>query len=158
MQSIFNLIPNQWILRKPKVNTAGRLDIDTTGMIIITDNGKLLHKIISPKNKVPKVYRVKLKKEITNNYKSFFESGEYIIRGESKPCKPIQFKKIYKYSAELKLIEGKYHQIKKMFLALNNNVIELNRIKIGNLRLNGLKLGQWRELNDEDISLIFGNK
>ena len=155
--SIFKLFPNQWILRRPKVNTAGRLDVDATGIIIITDDGKLLHRIISPKNKVSKVYRVKLEKVIKSNYKSFFESGECIIKSESKPCKPVQFKKIGNNTAELELIEGKYHQIKKMFSVLNNTVIELNRIKIGNLRLNGLKLGQWRELIDKDFDLIFEN-
>jgi len=153
--SIFNLLPEIWLKRRPKVNTVGRLDKDSSGLLIVTDDGEFLHRIISPINKVPKVYIVKLLNELSGDEKDIFEAGTMIISKDKKPCKPIKFIKIDNRTVELTLFEGKYHQIKKMFLKLKNKVIELERIKVGNLQLNKMRIGSWKKLTKSDIENIF---
>ena len=155
--SIFNLLPEIWLNRRPKVNTVGRLDKDTSGMILITDDGLFLHKIISPKHKVSKVYKVKLEKKIGTIEKKIFESGKLIIKNESKPCKPVLFNQIDSFNVILTMYEGKYHQIKKMFSACGNQVVELSRIQLGSLTIENLKLGEWKELTKKDVGLLFEN-
>jgi len=153
--SIFKLLPKIWLNRNPKINTAGRLDKDTTGMLIITDDGLLLHKIISPKHMVSKIYKVKLENKIGPRVKDIFESGELTIKNESKPCKPVLFNQIDSFNVTLTMYEGKYHQIKKMFTACDNKVIELSRIQLGSLTIENLNIGEWRELAKEDIGSLF---
>ena len=153
--SIFKLLPNIWLNRKPKVNTIGRLDKDTTGLILITDDGQFLHKIISPRNKVSKIYNVKVENEIGSNEKQIFESGKLIIENEIKPCKPVLFNQIDSFNVILTMYEGKYHQIKKMFSACGNKVVALSRTQLGLLKIGTLKVGEWRELDDKDMKQIF---
>ena len=153
--SIFKLLPKIWLNRKPKVNTVGRLDKDTSGILVITDDGHFLHKIISPKHKISKVYKVMLEKKTDIKDKQILESGGLIIDGEHKPCKPVLFNQIDPFNVILTMYEGKYHQIKKMFTACNNKVIELSRIQLGCLPLKSLKVGKWKELTEDDIKLIF---
>ena len=155
INSIFQLLPKIWLNRKPKVNTAGRLDKDTSGMLIITDDGNFLHKIISPKYKLSKVYKVKVEKKISINVKQIFESGGLIIKNEKKPCKPVLFNQIDSFNVILTMHEGKYHQIKKMFSMCDNKVVELSRIQLGSLSIENLKLGTWRELTEKERKLLF---
>ena len=96
-------------------------------------------------------------KKIGTIEKKIFESGKLIIKNESKPCKPVLFNQIDSFNVILTMYEGKYHQIKKMFSACGNQVIELSRIQLGSLTIENLKLGEWKELTKKDVGLLFEN-
>ena len=155
IDSIFTLLPSDWIRRKPKLNSVGRLDKDSSGLLLLTDDGDFLHQIISPKKKVPKLYLVELEKKLNGTEKDLFLSGDLVIEKGKAPLKPVYLKKINDKCVELTLYEGKYHQIKKMFLKCHNKVVSLKRLKIGELSINEIKTGDWKMLNQKDVDLIF---
>lgn len=133
----------------------GRLDIDTTGFLILTNDGKFSYNVTSPKKKVNKKYFVKLLKNLTDDQKEKLENGIYFEKEdfttESAKVEEISEKEIY-----LTISEGKFHQVKRMLEYVGNEVIELKRVKIGNLSLDdNLKLGEYRELTKEEIEKIF---
>ena len=136
------------------VNSAGRLDKDTTGALIVTDDGELTHKIISPKYRVPKIYEIELEEPLTGKEPDIFKRGTLKLPDEDKPCKPADFEIISENTGRLTLFEGRFHQVKKMFDLMNNNVLYLHRSMIGSLELGNLEPGQWRDLNDEDYRLL----
>ena len=117
--TVMDLLP-EWVIRKD-LAPVGRLDKDTEGLLLFTNDGKLNHKLLSPKNHIDKVYYVEIENNISDN-------------------------KIY-----LTIKEGKFHQVKKMLEAVNNKVYYLKRVSFGKLKLNDLALGEVKEVNLEDI-------
>jgi len=152
--TIFQFFPESFNIRRPLVNSAGRLDKDTTGALIVTDDGELTHKIISPKYRVPKIYEIELEEPLTGKEPDIFKRGTLKLPDEDKPCKPADFEIISENTGRLTLFEGRFHQVKKMFDLMNNNVLYLHRSMIGSLELGNLEPGQWRDLNDEDYRLL----
>jgi len=129
----------------------GRLDIDTEGFCLISNDGQLAHKLLTPKNKVPKTYEVHSENKLSNEDILKIESGMII---DDEKCLPAIIKEVNDYY-ELTIYEGKYHQIKRMFNKLNNKVVYLKRIKIGELNLDStLELGEYRYLTEEEIILL----
>ena len=133
----------------------GRLDIDTTGFLILTNDGKFSYNITNPKKKVNKKYMVTLKDELTLEQKNSLENGIYFekenITTEKSKVENISDKIIF-----LTISEGKFHQVKRMIEYVGNKVVELSRVKIGNLNLDeNLKLGEYRELTEDEIKNIF---
>lgn len=152
-KTVIDILPEG--LKKQGLFVAGRLDKDTEGLLIITDDGDFAHKIISPNKKIYKKYYAKLDKPVTEETKKKFEKG--IIFKDGTECMPAKFE-ICKdgKSAYVSICEGKFHQIKKMFLCCNLKVEYLKRVSIGKLKLdNSLDLGQSREMEDSEMQLIF---
>ncbi len=146
-ESVLNLIEqNNW----KNLHIVGRLDKDTKGLILITNDGQFTHKIKSNKYHVEKEYEVVLEKEFTN---IMFQELEKDIFLDGKKLKPFQILNINKNKLNIILIEGKYHQIKRIFKIVKNPVIELKRIRIGKIRLQDLNLneGEYKEIDPNKL-------
>lgn len=133
---------------------AGRLDVDTTGLVLITDDGQWSHRITSPKHKCDKTYRVWLADPIEANYVEQFLTG-IELRNEREPTLPAQLEVVGENECLLTIHEGKYHQVKRMFAALGNKVIGLHRERIGHIVLDeALEPGEYRYLTDQEVASI----
>lgn len=133
-----------------KLHCAGRLDVDTTGLVLLTDDGQWSHRLTSPKHHCEKTYLVTLADPIEDNYQQAFEQG-ILLRGEKKPTLPAKLEIIDDYQANVTLTEGRYHQVKRMFAALGNKVIGLHRWRVGNVVLpEDLEEGEWVNLSEEE--------
>ncbi len=139
---------------KDKLQIAGRLDIDTTGLVLITDDGKWNHAVTSPKRDCEKVYAVTTIHDISEDTAGAFALG-VLLDGELKPTLPAKLEVLFANEAKLTIQEGKYHQVKRMFAALGNRVEELHREQVGDIRLDeNLAPGEYRELTADEISSV----
>lgn len=152
---VYALLPGRFRLRRPVVSTVGRLDRDTSGLLLLTDDGALLHRIISPRRHVAKVYEARLARPLRGDEAEIFASGELRLRGERRPLLPARLEPIDERHVRLILHEGRYHQVRRMFAAVGNHVEALHRSAIGSLGLGGLAAGQWRLLEPDDVARIF---
>lgn len=132
----------------------GRLDKDTTGLLIITNDGKFAHNLISPKKDVSKKYLVTLKNKVDEKYNDTFEKGIKLMP-EDIVTKPATMEIIDDYNCYLTIKEGKFHQVKRMFEKVGNEVVELKRVQIGDFKLpEELEEGDYRELTDEEMKIL----
>ena len=141
---IYSLLPQRWNRRNPKISTVGRLDVDTTGAIILTDDGDLNHKLTSPKSDVIKVYEATLAEHLKGDEAQIFASGELMLNGEKKPLLPAKLEVITSTHVRLEIVEGKYHQVKRMFAAVGNRVIKLHRVSFAGFQIDDLKEGEYK--------------
>ena len=141
---IYSLIPQRWNRRNPKISTVGRLDVDTTGAIILTDNGDLNHRLTSPKSDVIKVYEATLAEPLKGDETQIFASGELMLNGEKKPLLPAKLEIITSTQVRLEIVEGKYHQVKRMFAAVGNRVVKLHRLNFAGFDVEDLKEGEYK--------------
>lgn len=144
--NIYTLLPDRWRRRNPPVTSIGRLDKETSGLLLLTDQSALVHRLTSPKHKVPKVYRATLDRDLTADLIPRFASGNLLLPEEDKPCAPAELRLLSAREAELVLTEGRYHQVRRMFAAQGFTVLSLHRTRFGDLALENLPVGQWREL------------
>ena len=152
-KTVIDLIPKE--LKRDGLFPAGRLDGDTVGFVLVTDDGDFAHRILSPKNHIMKTYHATLQRPVTQEDIDAFRNGIELKDGTL--CLEAQVRPIDgdEPIAEIKICEGKYHQVKRMFAALGNKVVFLKRVKMGELSLDeNLKEGQCRELTDEELQLI----
>ena len=134
------------------LHIAGRLDADTTGLVLITDDGQWSHKITSPKKECGKRYRVQLADPVDNTLVATFAKGLQ-LRNEKGLTKPAVLEIISATEVLLTIVEGKYHQVKRMFAVVGNKVIGLHREQVGSITLDkNLKPGEWRYLTEEEIA------
>ncbi|MFT4179904.1 MAG: 16S rRNA pseudouridine(516) synthase [Thermomonas sp.] len=152
---VFDLLPPRYRLRSPALSTVGRLDRATSGLLLLTDDGQLLHRIIAPKSKLPKVYAATLADELRGDEAASFASGTLMLEGEKTPLLPAELEQLDSRTARLTLHEGRYHQVRRMFAAVGNHVAALHRERIGGLTLNDLPEGQWRMLGEDDRRQLF---
>ncbi len=153
---VFDLLPGRWRQRDPAISTVGRLDKQTTGLLLLTDDGALLHRIISPKRQVAKVYRATLARPLEGGEAALFASGALVLEGEDKPLSPAILEVITPTEATLTVTEGRYHQVRRMFAAVGNHVEALHRERVGALTLpDDLPPGEWRLLTPDQVALIF---
>lgn len=155
---VYDLLPPRFRLRNPALSTVGRLDRDTSGLLLLTDDGQLLHRIIAPKSSVPKVYRATLAQDLRGDEAALFASGTLMLDGEKAPLLPAGLEPIDARNARLTLHEGRYHQARRMFAAVGNHVVALHRERIGGLALDGLPEGEWRILGDADRARLFAGE
>ena len=149
-RTVLDLVPQEYLHRN--LFPAGRLDKDTTGLMIITDDGNFAHEILSPKKHVKKTYNVKIDIPVTKEMVAGFEKGVNLNDGE---CKSAKLEITGIYTAIVTLTEGRYHQIKRMFGCFKAKVLELQRISMGNLTLPvNLKPGECRELTEGELKKI----
>lgn len=144
--SIYDLFPSRWRDRNPVVTSIGRLDKETSGLLLVTDQSDLVHRLTSPKHKVPKIYRATVDRDLSVDLVERFAAGTLLLEGEDKPCAPAVLRLIEPRVAELTLTEGRYHQVRRMFAAAGATVTALHRTQFGELTLGELAPGQWREL------------
>ena len=133
-----------------KLHSAGRLDLDTTGLVLLTDDGKWSHRITSPKHHCEKIYQVTVEQPLTTNLIEIFKQGIQ-LKSEKTLTEPAKLIIIDDYHAELTISEGRYHQVKRMFAAVNNHVTQLHRKQIGNIVLN-IPEGEYRPLTQDEIN------
>jgi 16S rRNA pseudouridine516 synthase len=152
---IYDLLPPRFSKREPKLSAAGRLDKDSTGLVLITDDGDLLHRIISPKKQITKKYKVVLRDDLQGTESAIFASGDLTFVNDTKPLKPALWTPHDAKSGIMELQEGRFHQIRRMFRSLGNEVVDLHRFQIGNLRLEDLPMSQYRVLTKTEIEAIF---
>ncbi|WP_419255264.1 pseudouridine synthase [Caulobacter sp. ErkDOM-YI] len=158
-ERIYDLLPRRWRIRDPGLSTVGRLDKDTSGLILITDDGDYLHRVISPKRHVPKTYLATLDRPLSGAEGALFAAGELMLEGEEKPLLPADLVVIDPHHARLTITEGRYHQVRRMFAATGNHVLELHRERIGGLVLPGdLEPGQHRILTAAEAEKVFGDE
>ena len=144
--NVYSLLPARWRRRNPIVTSIGRLDKETSGLLLLTDQSLLVHQLTSPKHKVPKVYRATVDRDLSPELPPLFAGGTLLLPGEPKPCAPAQLAILAPREAALTLTEGRYHQVRRMFAATGATVVTLHRERFGDLDLGGLAPGQWREL------------
>ncbi len=149
-RSVLELVPEKYKTRE--LFPAGRLDKDTAGLMLITDDGEFAHNILSPRKHVRKIYEVTLDIPVTEKMKKGFEKGVKLNDGE---CKTASIEIIGEYQAKVTLTEGRYHQIKRMFGCYQAKVVELKRICMGNLFIpEDIALGDVREATDQELQMI----
>ena len=159
--SIYTLLPSPLRLRPQKgavqgVQAVGRLDQDTTGLLLLTDDGKFIHRMSSPKHHVPKVYDVTVKHPLDEVQVSKLMSG-VVLDDDPKPVRAAACEVVASHHLRLTLTQGKYHQVKRMVAAVSNRVEGLHRSQIGGLRLpDDLAPGQWCWLSEADLARIQG--
>lgn len=145
-KTVMDLLP-EWVIKKD-LAPVGRLDKDTEGLLLLTNDGQLNHRLLSPKSHVDKTYYAELENNISEDdlekLRNGVDIGGYITM-------PARAEKIEDKKIHLTIKEGKFHQVKKMLEAVGNKVVYLKRISFGNLKLNDMELGEVREVNIEDI-------
>ncbi|MDB6133988.1 MAG: rRNA pseudouridine synthase [Verrucomicrobiales bacterium] len=145
---IYDLLPPRWLRRNPGPVSVGRLDRETTGLLLITDDGALAHRLTSPKHEIEKTYEVTVSAPLPDGLAELLASGTLLLRGETKPCLPARLEITGPLTARLFLREGKYHQVRRMLASQGCPVTALHRSAIGELTLNGLPEGQWRDCRE----------
>ena len=152
---VYDLLPPRYRLRSPALSTVGRLDRDTSGLLLFTDDGALLHRIISPRANITKVYEATLAHDLRGDEQALFASGTLMLDSETTPLLPAKLDALAPRHARLWIAEGRYHQVRRMFAATGNHVETLQRTAIGQLQVDGLPAGAWRQLDASEIARIF---
>jgi 16S rRNA pseudouridine516 synthase len=142
--TIYDLLPPRWLQRNPAVTTIGRLDKDATGVLLITDDGERVHRWTSPKHKVSKLYEVTVDHDLPPGIVELFAGGALMLEGEQKPCLPARLEVLGSREARLEIVEGRYHQVKRMFASQGCTVTRLHRSAFGTFTLGTLAPGEWR--------------
>ena len=153
---VYDLLPPRFRLRNPVLSSVGRLDRDTSGLLLMTDDGALLHRITSPKSHLPKVYEASLASDLRGDEGALFAAGSLMLDGEKDPLAPATLEVASPRLARITTVEGRYHQVRRMFAAVGNHVETLRRTRIGDLQLGALEPGQWRLLEAADRDRLFG--
>ena len=150
---IYDDLPEQWQNRKPTLSSVGRLDKETSGLLILTDDGQLNHHLTSPRHHISKTYAVTLERPLAGDEAERFASGKLMLEDDDKPCLPAELEVIDDTHANLVLHEGRYHQVRRMFAATGNHVTELARTHIGALSLDstGLEPGSYRTVTPDEL-------
>ncbi|MEO7433578.1 MAG: 16S rRNA pseudouridine(516) synthase [Dokdonella sp.] len=152
---VYDLLPQRWRLRDPALSTVGRLDRETSGLLLFTDDGALLHRIIAPRAKIVKVYEATLANDLRGDEGAIFASGTLMLESEQTPLAPAALDVLGPRHARIAISEGRYHQIRRMFVAVGNHVNALHRVSVGGLELGDVPDGEWRILTPDDVARIF---
>ena len=154
---VFGLLPERWQRRVPAISSIGRLDKETSGLLLLTDDGAFLHQVISPKRHVPKRYRATLATPLRGDEATIFAAGDLMLEGEEKPLLPAVLEVLSPHAAILTITEGRYHQVRRMFAAVGNHVEALHRLSVGGLVLpEGLEAGEFCVLDGAARAAVLG--
>lgn len=146
--SVYDLLPPRWQQRNPGITSIGRLDKDTSGLLLLTDQTALVHRLTSPRHHVEKRYRATVDRDLPPGLGEVFAAGALRLDGEDAPCLPARYEALGPREAFLTLTEGRYHQVRRMFAAAAGaTVLTLRRDRFGALELGSLPAGQWRILS-----------
>ena len=155
---IYEILPARLRYRSPLVAPVGRLDRDTSGLLLLTDDGQFNHRMTSPKSHVPKVYDVELASPLNGSEAELFAAGTMMLESETEPLKPVAMRVIDDTHVVLTLTEGRYHQVRRMFAATGNHVNTLHRTALGSLELSNLPLGGFRVLTADEVAQLLHTK
>jgi 16S rRNA pseudouridine516 synthase len=151
---VYDLLPPRFRLRSPLMAPVGRLDRDTSGLLLLTDDGALNHRVTSPRSHLPKRYRATLAEPLRGEEAATFASGALRLAGEAEPLAPATLEVLGDREAVLTLVEGRYHQVRRMFAAVGNHVVTLARESIGPIGLGDLVPGAWRVLAADELAAL----
>ncbi len=152
---VYDLLPSRWRHRDPPISSVGRLDKETSGLLLLTDDGALLHRIIAPKTHLPKRYRAELARPLRGDEAGIFAAGTLMLDRESKPLLPAVLDVLTPTCAALTITEGRYHQVRRMFAAVGNHVVALHRDQVGGVTLpDDLEPGAFRILHPDTVGAI----
>ena len=152
--TVFDLLPQRFRLRSPLLSPVGRLDKDTTGLLLLTDHGQLLHRLTHPRHHVAKKYEAELARTLSADALDTLREGGLCLRGEPQPLRPAAVELVQALSLQITLSEGRYHQVRRMIAAVGSHVETLHRSTVGDLTLDGLTEGQWRRLESAEIKSL----
>ncbi len=155
--TVYSLLPTRFRARSPIVAPVGRLDLDTSGLLLLTDDGALNHRLTSPKSHLPKVYVATLANPLHGDEAAQFASGTMHLAGDPDPLAPAVLEVVGPQEVRVTLHEGRYHQVRRMFAAVGNHVNHLQRIAIGGLSLGDLPAGTWRLLSADECDRLRDN-
>ena len=150
-QLVYSLLPSRWQKRDPKISTIGRLDKETSGLLLLTDDGQLLHRLTSPRHHVAKIYEATLERPLKGNEGEIFAAGTLMLNGEKTACLPAKLTIIDNTHVTLEITEGRYHQVRRMFAAVGNHLVSLHRCTFGNLTLGDLEVGEYRLIDPKSL-------
>jgi len=146
--SVYDLLPPRWQQRNPGITSVGRLDKDTSGLLLLTDQTALVHRLTSPRHHVEKRYRATVDRDLPPGLGEVFAAGTLRLEGEDAPCLPARYEALGPREAFLTLTEGRYHQVRRMFAAAAGATVQtLHRDRFGPWGLDDLTAGQWRILS-----------
>ena len=151
---IYDLLPATYPKRTPVMASIGRLDADTSGLLLVTDDGPLNHLLASPKSHVPKRYAMTLAEPLRGDEADLLASGTLMLKGETTPLLPAEFIATGERSGDITVREGRYHQVRRMMAAIGNHVHALQRVSVGPLMLGDLAEGTWRLLDAGEIDVL----
>ena len=155
-RSVYELLPSRWRGRNPALSSVGRLDVDTSGLLLLTDDGGFLHRVISPKAHIAKRYAVTLDRPLKGDEAELFASGALVLESDTTPLAPAVLEPLSPTTAWLTITEGRYHQVRRMFAAAGNHVVALHRDRVGTLDLPAdLAPGGYRLLTDHEKASLF---
>jgi 16S rRNA pseudouridine516 synthase len=152
---VYELLPQRFFSRLPVLASVGRLDRDTSGLLLMTDDGVLLHRITSPKSQLEKVYEATLARDLSGDEGKLFASGKMKLESEREPLAPATLEVINPRQARVTVTEGRYHQVRRMFAAVGNHVETLHRSRVGGLTLGDLPVSEWRVLGADDVERLW---
>jgi 16S rRNA pseudouridine516 synthase len=148
---VYDLLPDRWRARKPALSTVGRLDKETSGLLLLTDDGAILHRLISPRGNTAKRYVATLARPLRGDEAALFASGTMMLESEDKPLLPAALEVLSPTRARVTLTEGRYHQVRRMFAAAGNHVEALHRDRVADLDLPpDLAAGSWRLVTPDE--------
>ena len=155
-QLIYELLPSRFLSRSPVMAPVGRLDRDTSGLLLVTDDGAINHRLTSPRTHVSKVYDAELASDLRGDESALFASGTLMLDGETTPLRPAALEVLGPRRARVSVTEGRYHQVRRMFAAAGNRVEHLHRPAMGSLHLGDLAPGKWRLLTQAEVAELLG--
>jgi 16S rRNA pseudouridine516 synthase len=149
---IYELLPPRFLQRTPVMAPVGRLDRDTSGLLLVTDDGAINHRLTSPRTHLAKVYDAELASDLRGDEGELFASGTLMLDSETTPLRPATLEVLGPRRARVGVTEGRYHQVRRMFAAAGNRVEQLHRRSMGDLQLGDLAPGTWRLLTQADLA------
>lgn len=151
-ETVLDLFPPE--IRKLDIAPVGRLDKDTSGLLLLTNDGEFAHRVISPKYEVPKVYRAAVEHPLNPKDPERFQNG--LVLGDGTRCLPAELRILSDYDCLVTVREGKYHQVRRMLAAVGKPVLSLRRLSVGPLQVEpGPGTGRYRELTEEELCIMF---
>ncbi len=147
--TVYSLFPPQWLYRTPCIETIGRLDKDTTGIVLLTDEMALIHSLTSPKACVSKEYVVTVEQPLKESDIAVFASGTIMLHNDDKPCLPALLTINDPHTATIVITEGRFHQVKRMFAVVGYIVTSLHRVRVGAVLIGDLQEGTYRDCEPE---------
>ena len=154
--TVYSALPPRFLARTPRLAPVGRLDKDTSGLLLLTDEGTLLHRLTHPRHHVPRVYEAGLARPVDDTALDRLRNGTLVLRGEDTPVQRAEVERVAPCRLRLTLHEGRYHQVRRMLAAVGSHVETLHRCRMGPLTLGGLSEGAWRALEPDEVDALWG--